>query len=66
MKPKNGNRNNFQFLNVPEKLNFQLDIVIVIGNLVGNTIEATSKLKENKKINMSIEFIQNVIYISVF
>ena len=56
------------FLNikVPEKLNFQpIDIVIIIGNLIDNAIEATSKLKENKKIDMSIEFSRNVLYISV-
>ena len=53
-------------LNVPEKFNFlPIDIVIIIGNLLNNAIEATSKLNENKKIEMSIDFSRNVLYIRV-
>lgn len=53
-------------LNVPEKLNFQpIDIVIIIGNLIDNAIEAASKLEGSKKIEVSIEFSRNVLYISV-
>ena len=53
-------------LNVPEKLSFQpIDIVIIIGNLIDNAIEAVSKLEGCKKIEVSVEFSRNILYISV-
>ncbi len=53
-------------LNIPEKLNFTpIDIVIIIGNLLDNAIEATYKMKENRKIEISIEFSRNILYISI-
>ncbi|MGF7050757.1 hypothetical protein J2T13_005307 [Paenibacillus sp. DS2015] len=52
------------YLNVPEQLNFQsIDIVIIIGNLLDNAIEATSRLQENENIELSIDFSRNVLYI---
>ena len=53
-------------LHIPEKLNIQpIDFIIVLGNLLDNAIEATSKLKEDKKIEASIELDRNVLYVSV-
>lgn len=53
-------------VSVPEKFNIQpIDIVIIIGNLLDNAVEATSKLKENREIKISIEFNRNFLYISV-
>jgi len=53
-------------LSAPKKFNFQpMDIVIIIGNLLDNAIEAASKLSENKDIEISVEFNRNILYISV-
>jgi len=53
-------------LHIPEKLNIQpFDLVAVLGNLLDNAIEATSKLEEDKKIKVSIELERNVLYVSV-
>ncbi|MNM92519.1 sensory histidine kinase DcuS [compost metagenome] len=51
-------------LNVPEQFNFRsIDIVIIVGNLLDNAIEATSKLQEKENIELSIDFSRNVLYI---
>ncbi len=53
-------------LHIPRKLNIQaFDLVAILGNLFDNAVEATSKLKENKKIEVSVELDRNVLYISV-
>lgn len=53
-------------LHIPEKLNIQpFDLIAIIGNLLDNAIEATSKLKEDKKIEISMELDRNVLYLSV-
>lgn len=53
-------------LHIPEKLNIQpFDLVAVLGNLLDNAIEATSKLEEDKKIKISVELERNVLYVSV-
>lgn len=53
-------------VNVPEEFNFDpVDIVIILGNLLDNAIEATAKVKGNKEIAISIEFDRNVLYIRV-
>lgn len=53
-------------ISIPDKLNFQpIDMVIIIGNLFDNAIEATSKLNNNKKIEIIIEFNRSILYIRV-
>ncbi len=53
-------------LHIPEKLNVQsFDLVVILGNLLDNAIEATSKLQGEKKIGTFIELERNVLYVSV-
>jgi len=52
-------------LNIPEKLSIKpFDLCVVIGNLFDNAIEATSKLDENRRIEISIELDRNILYIN--
>lgn len=53
-------------LKVPEKLNINsFDLSIIIGNLLDNAIEASSKA-EDKFINISVELDRSVLYISLY
>ncbi len=53
-------------LKVPEKLNIKsFDLSIIIGNLLDNAIEASSKA-EDKFINISVELDRSVLYISLY
>jgi signal transduction histidine kinase len=53
-------------LDIPTQLNIQpFDMSVILGNLLDNAIEATLKLKTNKKFNVSIEYDRNVLYISM-
>lgn len=52
-------------LNIPMILNIKpFDMSVILGNLLDNAIEATSMLNENKKIEITVEYDRNVIYIS--
>ncbi|MDW5299242.1 MAG: GHKL domain-containing protein [Sedimentibacter sp.] len=53
-------------LNVPEKLNIRpFDLSVILGNLMDNAIEAASKSKDEKQINVSVDFDRNVLYINI-
>lgn len=53
-------------IKVPERLNVQpIDIVIIIGNLLDNAIEAAYTLEVDKWIELSVEFDRNVLYIQI-
>lgn len=53
-------------LKVPEKLNVRpFDLSVILGNLMDNAIEAASKSKNEKKINVSIDLDRNVLYINI-
>ncbi len=50
---------------IPFKLNIQsFDLVVIIGNLFDNAIEAVLKLNRNRKITAFIELDRNVLYIT--
>lgn len=50
---------------IPDKLNINsFDLSIIIGNLLDNAIEASSKA-DDRFINISIELDRNVLYISI-
>lgn len=50
---------------IPSNLNIQaFDLVVIIGNLFDNAIEAVSKLNKDRKIKVSIELDRNVLYIN--
>lgn len=52
-------------LNIPERLYIKpFDLCVVIGNLFDNAIEATSKLEDNRRIEVSFELDRNVLYVS--
>jgi two-component system sensor histidine kinase AgrC len=52
-------------LSIPHKLNINpFDIIVVLGNLLDNAIEAASK-SDDKFINISIELDRNVLYINI-
>jgi signal transduction histidine kinase len=52
-------------LNIPMILNIKpFDMSVILGNLLDNAIEATSLISENKKIEITLEYDRNVIYIS--
>ncbi|MDD4715966.1 MAG: ATP-binding protein [Oscillospiraceae bacterium] len=54
-------------LKVPQRLNIQpFDLVVILGNLLENAIEASSQLSENKKIDLSVHFDRNLLYIRIF
>ncbi len=51
---------------IPQKINIEsFDIAIVIGNLLDNAFEAVSKLNNDKKINVRINYRKNTLYIHV-
>ena len=51
---------------IPQKINIEsFDIVIIIGNLLDNAIEAVSKLSNDKKINVRLNYRKNTLYIHV-
>lgn len=53
-------------ITIPEKLMIHpFDLSVILGNLLDNAIEATLKVNGEKKINISIEFERNVIYIYI-
>lgn len=51
---------------IPQKINIEsFDIVIIIGNLLDNAFEAVSKLNNDKKINVRLNYRKNTLYIHV-
>ncbi|MGB4440015.1 MAG: GHKL domain-containing protein [Sedimentibacter sp.] len=53
-------------LKVPEKLNIRpFDLSVILGNLMDNAIEAASKSKNEKQINVSVDLDRNVLYINI-
>ena len=53
-------------LKIPEKLNIRpFDLSVVLGNLLDNAIEAATKSKKEKQINITMELDRNVIYINI-
>lgn len=51
---------------IPQKINIEsFDIAIIIGNLLDNAFEALSKLNNDKKINVRINYRKNTLYIHV-
>ena len=53
-------------LHIPSKLNIQsFDLVVILGNLFDNAIEATTKTEKNKIISACIELDRNVLYINI-
>jgi len=53
-------------MNIPDKLNINpFDLSVILGNLIDNAIEATSKLNDAEEINVFIEYERNIVYISV-
>lgn len=51
---------------IPQIINMEsFDIAIIIGNLLDNAFEAVSKLSNNKKINVRINYRKNTLYIHV-
>lgn len=52
-------------LNIPKEINIEtLDIVSILGNLLDNAINANLKLKEGRKIALSIKYNRNLLIIS--
>lgn len=53
-------------LKVPTNINISsFDIVVILGNLLDNAIEATSKVKDNKKINIIIRYKTDMLFINI-
>lgn len=53
-------------LQIPNKIDIEtIDIVAILGNLLDNAIEATSKIDDHKVIEISIEMERNVLYIYI-
>ncbi len=51
---------------IPSNINISsIDIVSILGNLIDNAIETTSKLKSNRKINIKMKLEKEVFFISV-
>lgn len=51
---------------IPEKLSIQpFDLSVVLGNLMDNAIEASSKLNVSKEIDVSVEYERNILYLSI-
>jgi sensor histidine kinase YesM len=51
---------------IPQKINIEsFDIAIIIGNLLDNAFEAVSKLSNDKKINIRLNYRKNTLYIHV-
>jgi len=58
---------NIEFeLKIPTQLNIKpFDLGIILGNLLDNAIEATSKLDDNKKIKIDIYFEKDILCINI-
>lgn len=53
-------------LKVPSDLELvSIDMVVILGNLLDNAIEATKKLENNKKILVSINYKKGILFIHV-
>lgn len=53
-------------LEIPTKLEFQsTDICVILGNLLDNAIEASLKIKENRKITLIMKYIDGNLLIRV-
>ncbi|CAK7000577.1 GHKL domain-containing protein [Tissierella carlieri] len=53
-------------LKVPYKLNISsLDTVVILGNLLDNAIEASSKVKNDKKIDIKIKYKNSILFIYI-
>ncbi|MCI8407924.1 MAG: GHKL domain-containing protein [Lachnospiraceae bacterium] len=51
---------------IPEKIGIdEEDIVVILGNLLDNAIEATEKLKEDKYISIDLEYDKGSVFIHV-
>ncbi|MDU6266060.1 MAG: GHKL domain-containing protein [Anaerocolumna aminovalerica] len=51
---------------IPQKINIEsFDIAIIIGNLLDNAFEAVSKLSNDKKIKVRLNYRKNTLYIHV-
>ena len=53
-------------LKIPEQMNISsFDICIILGNLLDNAIEATSKLQSGREISIDLDFDKNVLFMSI-
>lgn len=53
-------------LKIPEQMNISsFDICIILGNLLDNAIEATSKLQSGREISVDLDFDKNVLFMSI-
>lgn len=51
---------------IPEDLKLnEDDFIVILGNLLDNSIEATSKLSDNKYIKLNVEYDKGTIFIAV-
>lgn len=51
---------------LPSDINVSsLDIVVILGNLLDNAIEAASKVKNNKKIDIRIRYQDSILFINI-
>ncbi len=51
---------------VPSNLKFSpLDIVVILGNLLDNAIEASSKVENHKRIDIRIKYKNNILFIFI-
>lgn len=52
-------------LEIPMHMNIRsVDMVVILGNLLDNAIDATSKLRKDKRIRMELIYKKNVLFIS--
>lgn len=53
-------------LEIPMSLNIRsVDMVVILGNLLDNAIDATDKLKKDKKIDLELIYKKNVLFIKI-
>ena len=53
-------------LKIPYKLNISsLDTVVILGNLLDNAIEASFKVKNDKKIDIKIKYKNSILFIYI-
>ncbi|OLS02078.1 sensor histidine kinase [Tissierella creatinophila] len=53
-------------IKIPSDINISsFDIVVILGNLLDNAIEATSKVENNKKIDIIIIYEKEIIFINI-
>lgn len=53
-------------VSIPEKINVTpFDFSVILGNLLDNAIEATSKVEKNRMISGYIKFERNIVYIRI-